>query len=457
MSIVHKSPNGVRPPEGTDPPDVEPDRSPVGATRPGATEDPSDSGAPTEEGVPDTGQSPAQAVGLIRYGGRSLVDGAVDLARVGLSRLRPLLPSRVRSMRNRRLAVVLLMVVAVVFALVVAALSVAASLLGGPTAVVVATATPSVIDNQPGGVGVLSASPQHVATVSLNVQGVTAPIQVTAVDTLTGEQVVKGASLLQLNPEPFEQNRLQVEATLQQSVASLAAAKTAAATGSVSGSGDAYLDVEIPTLQGQVALDQQLLQIADGNSTSIVAPISGYVSYVRVTPGQVVTPGANLIEVVDPTTVVVSSGMQLSDLQSIAAGDKATVTPSQLPGVHLHGTVVAVSATAANGGLEGTVVVSATNTPGHPVPIGTQAFVSIVAPVHAGVSVPTVAVLNAELTPSVAVVHDGRVHFQTVQLGATDATRTQIVSGLRAGQTVAINNLQMLTDGDKVAATQGGP
>ena len=44
------------------------------------------------------------------------------------------------------------------------------------------------------------------------------------------------------------------------------------------GSGNAYLAVQVPTSEGQVALDQQLLQIADGNSTSITAPIAGYVS-----------------------------------------------------------------------------------------------------------------------------------------------------------------------------------
>ena len=53
-------------------------------------------------------------------------------------------------------------------------------------------------------------------------------------------------------------------------------------------------------------------------------------------------PGASLVQIVNPAQVVVNAGMQLSDLQSIAVGDAATITPSQLPDVHLHGTVVAV-------------------------------------------------------------------------------------------------------------------
>ena len=126
-----------------------------------------------------------------------------------------------------------------------------------------------------------------------------------------------------------------------------------------------------------MAIDQQLLQIAEGNSSSLTAPIAGYVSNVRITPGQTVNPGSTLLQIVDPSQVQVTAGMQLSDLQSITAGDQATITPSQLPGVHLHGTVVAVSPAAANGGLEGTVVVSAPNLAGHPVPIGSQTLVGV--------------------------------------------------------------------------------
>jgi membrane fusion protein (multidrug efflux system) len=392
--------------------------------------------------------------GLIRYGLREIGAGLVDLVVSGLDHLRGRLPTRLRTVSRQRLAVVLVVVVALVLGVAAAAAPKLAARLGGPTSVVVSTAAPAVINSQPGGVGSISAAPQDIATVSLNVQGVTAPIQITAVDVLANQLVAAGAPLLQLDPTPFEQNLLQVKTTLEQSEQALASAKAAAAVASSSSGG--YLAVQIPTLAGQVALNQQLVGIAEGNSTTITSPIAGYVSQVRVAPGQVVNPGNTLVQVVNPTQVVVNAGMQLSDLPSITVGDTATITPSQLPGVHLHGTVAAISAAATGDGLEGTVVVTAPNLATHPVPIGTQSIVNIAAPLKATVSVPTLAVLNVQIAPVVGVIRHDRVHFQPVRIGASDGTRTQILSGLASGDRVAVSNMQYLTDGDKVRPASGG-
>jgi RND family efflux transporter MFP subunit len=392
--------------------------------------------------------------GLIRYGLHEIGAGLADLLVAGLDVLRGRLPTRLRTVSRKRLAVVLVVVAALVIGVAAVAAPKLAARLGGPTSVVVSTAAPAVINNQPGGVGSISAAPQDIATVSLNVQGITAPIQVTAVDVLANQLVTAGAPLLQLNPTAFEQNLLQVKTTLEESEQTLASARAAAVSATASSGG--YLAVQIPTLAGQVALNQQLFEIAEGNSTTITSPISGYVSQVRVGPGQVVSPGNTLVQVVNPTQIVVNAGMQLSDLPSITVGDAVTITPSQLPGVHLHGTVAAISAAATGDGLEGTVVVTAPNLSTHPVPIGTQSIVNIAAPLKAAVSVPTLAVLNVQIAPVVGVIRHDRIHFQPVRIGASDGTRTQILSGLAPGDRVAVSNMQYLTDGDKVRPASGG-
>ncbi len=404
---------------------------------------------------PESEEQVPNGTGHIRYGVREIGTGLVDLSRPGLGLVRRHLPKRMRTISQRRLVLVLVLVCALVLGVAVAAASIVTSALRGPASVVVATAGPAVIDSQPGGVGSISAAPQDIATVSLNVQGVTAPIQITSVDVLASQLVAAGAPLVQLNPTPFEQNVRGIRLTLEQDQAALASAQ-AAANASASSAGG-YLAVQVPTLEGQVAIDEQLLQIAEGNSNSITAPIAGYISSVRVSPGQIVNPGASLVQIVNPAQVVVNAGMQLSDLQSIAVGDAATITPSQLPDVHLHGTVVAVSAAATGDGLEGTVVVSAANLADHPVPIGTQSIVNVSAPQHAAVSVPTLAVLNVQIAPVVGVIRHSRIYFQPVEIGASDGTRTQILSGLQSGQQVAVSNMQLLTDGDKVRESSGGP
>jgi RND family efflux transporter MFP subunit len=400
--------------------------------------------------------SPLHGTTRIRYGARQIGTGSTDLARDTLDSLRRHLPRRLRTISRGALVLALVLVLAGILVAAGVATRAVVTRLKGPANVAVATAGPAVIQNTPGGVGTIQAAPQNVATVSLDVQGVTAPIEVTAVDVIANQQVAAGAPLLQLDPVPFEQDLQQVQLALQQSRQTLASAEAALANQQTAGSGGAYLSVQVPTLQGQVALNEQLLQIAEGNATAITAPIAGYVSQVHVATGQVVRSGQNLMQVVDPSQVLVDAGMQLSDLQAISPGDTATITPSQLPGVHLQGTVVAVSAAASGDGLEGTVVVTAPNVPTHPVPIGTQSIVNVSAPTTAAVSVPSLAVLNVDLAPVVGVVSHDRIHFQPVQIGASDGSRTQILSGLAVGQVVAVSNMQELSDGDKVRPSVGG-
>jgi hypothetical protein len=74
----------------------------------------------------------------------------------------------------------------------------------------------------------------------------------------------------------------------------------------------------------------------------------------------------------------------------------------------------------------------------------------------AAVSVPAVAVMNSDLQTGVFVLRNGRAHFQAVTVGASDADRVQIVSGLKVGQTVAVSNMQTLTDGEKVRVLADG-
>ena len=126
----------------------------------------------SEEGVPN-------GTGHIRYGVREIGTGLADISRPGLGLVRRHLPKRMRTISQRRLVVVLALVCALILGLAVVAATTVRGILKGPASVVVATAAPAIIDSQPGGVGSISAAPQDIATVSLNVQGVTAPIQIT--------------------------------------------------------------------------------------------------------------------------------------------------------------------------------------------------------------------------------------------------------------------------------------
>jgi hypothetical protein len=115
-----------------------------------------------------------------------------------------------------------------------------------------------------------------------------------------------------------------------------------------------------------------------------------------------------------------------------------------------------VSAISSAGGLDGTIVIQAQNSAPNPIPIGTQVFVHVKATQQAAISVPAVAVMNSDLQAAVFVLQYGHVHFQPVQVGASDASRVQIISGLQAGDQVVESNMQSLTDGEKVRVHASG-
>ncbi len=372
---------------------------------------------------------------VVREGVRETGHGAGMLIRSGWTWLRSRLPGAQSSRGLLAWAVAALVVV-------LALVAVAVDVMQKTPSVVVATAGPAMINAQPGGVGTTVPAQNLSFSVSLNVDGITAPVVVTGVNVINGSRVQKGQALLSLDPSSLEQNLASVKAQLAAAQLELADAEASGGTGSL---------LPIASLLGQVAVDQQLVAIAQGNSTTISAPISGFVINLTVQPGQAVRPGTVMLQIVDTAQIDVSAGLQLSDMQAVAVGQPAVVVPTGLVGVHMPGTVVAINPTATGGGLQGSVVIETDNLATNPLPIGTQVFVRITARRHAAVSVPVLAVQNLDLAPAVFVVSHGRVHITPVGVGASDSHRVQILSGLSAGQVVAESNTQLLTNGEKVA------
>jgi len=391
-----------------------------------------------EPATEDPDGSRPDGMGLIRHGAGQIGLGTAVLARSAWTRVRAKLPGAQSSLGLGAWAVAALVVV-------VALVAVAAGVAQKTASVVVATAGPATINAKPGGVGTTAPAQNLSFAVGLNIDGLTAPVTVTGVNVINGSNVQKGQTLLAIDPAPLEQNVAKVKYELTSAQLALAAEELSAGSGHSPGS--LY---PIPVLQGEVAIDQQLLAVAEGNSSTIEAPISGSVTNLNVQPGQVVRPGATLLQIVNTSQIDVTAGLQLSDMQAVAVGQPADVVPTGLVGVHLPGTVVAINSSATGGGLQGSVVIATNNVPSNPLPIGTQVFVRITATRHAAVSVPTIAVQNLDLAPAVFVVSHGHVHVTPVEVGAVDSNRAQILSGLSAGEVVAESNTQLLTNGEQV-------
>jgi RND family efflux transporter MFP subunit len=360
-----------------------------------------------------------------------------------------------RRMTERQARIVLAALVVVLVVAVTGGAVVARSVLSGSPKVILTTAGPSKIINQPGGVGSLTEAPNNSFTVSLNLAGVQDAIfSVSQVDVVNGADVSTGTPLLRIDPTLLAQHAAQFQSQLASALQSLAAAEQAPPSKTTLGT--ATRAQETAALSEQVTYAQNLVAIAQGATSVISAPTNGYVTGLTLQPGQVIGAGQQILQIVNPSLLDVSANLLLSDIQTVVPGDSAVVVPTGIPGVQLPGTVVAVSAVSSSGGLEGSVIIQCQNAAKNPVPVGAQVFVHIDAIHSAAVSVPAVAVMNSDLAPAVFVLRHGRVYFQKVTVGATDARRDEILTGLRAGDVVVESNMQSLTDGERVRVAGTG-
>ncbi len=346
-----------------------------------------------------------------------------------------------------QLRVVLAVLAVVILAVVAAGGMVARSVLAKTPGIVYTTAGPAQITNQPGGVGTLEDAPNESFTVSINLAGIQDAIfSISQVDVTNGSEVAVGTPLVQIDPTLLVQNAAQFQSQLVSAQQALATAEQTPPSATANAQAEAQ---QIAALAEQVAYDRQLVAIAQGKTTTITSPTTGVVTGLSSQPGQIVTAGEPILEIIDPAVVDVSASLLLTDIQTVAPGQPADVAPTGLPGIHLKGTVLTVSAISSAGGLDGTVIIQAQNTLA-PVPIGTQVFVHVLAAQSVPVAVPAIAVMNIDLEPSVFVLRHGRAYIQPVSIGASDATKVQITSGLHAGEAVVESNMQSLTNGERI-------
>lgn len=193
----------------------------------------------------------------------------------------------------------------------------------------------------------------------------------------------------------------------------------------------------------QIQIDQvnvdSLQHQVDG--TTLTAPIPGIVSQVNVKAGQAVSTSSTTYAIVifSPGSYNVTGTVSDSQVNLVAVGQGAQVTPAgstqALPGKI---TSIAPAATVSSGVATFAVTAQLTDT-SNAVRPGMSASVNIVINqvVHV-LTVPTSAVHTTAAGSTVQVLVNGVPSSISVQTGASDPTRIQIVSGLQLNQVVVI-------------------
>jgi RND family efflux transporter MFP subunit len=320
--------------------------------------------------------------------------------------------------------------------------------------VVVDTATARTVIDHPGGTGLTAA-------------GLSVPVSVdfrdlvTAVDVTVGQVVTHGQPLLTMDPKPFA-NQVSALRTKEQLVTA-EIANTQQRIAIAQSKGDqataSTLSAQIGTYRGEFVIYEQQIAIAQGHSTQILAPIDGEIGEVKIAPNAFASPGQILLTVVDTSKIDVSASLPITDRPFVTMGAPATISVTPPPGstasgTVLSGTVTEIAAGASGNGTVFQATVEAANTATESVLLGLQAYARITVDRAAPVVVSKLAVLDPDTNPTVYVVDaNNQVHPHSVQVGVSDGTYDQIVSGLNPGDLCVIVGNQLLTDGSRVRVT----
>jgi multidrug efflux pump subunit AcrA (membrane-fusion protein) len=145
------------------------------------------------------------------------------------------------------------------------------------------------------------------------------------------------------------------------------------------------------------------------------------------------------VEIVNTNSLTMTVAFSESDISNIKVGQPATVTLDALPGVELAARVTQISPVGTTS--SGVVSYSSTltlNQNDSQVKAGMSASASVITGQAQGVTVPNAAVTGASSLGTVNVLSNGKTTQQQVVVGMRGDSRTQIISGLKAGQQLVI-------------------
>lgn len=222
----------------------------------------------------------------------------------------------------------------------------------------------------------------------------------------------------------------------------------------------ARADVEAAASAIQVTAEEARSIEALFAYTKIEAPFDGVITRRHIDTGALTKAGASA----EPLFVVARSDILtvVADVPELFAaevtpGDRVTVELQALKGKVIEGKVTRTAWALDPKTRTLRVEVDLPNPDGKLRP-GLYAYATVVAEEHTDVlTVPSTAPVREKDKAICVVVVDGKAARRPVELGLSDGTRTEIVSGLEAGDTVVKANAASLVDGQPLEAVKPPP
>lgn len=330
-----------------------------------------------------------------------------------------------------------------------------------PTAVVVgpenvAIAKQDEITNGPEISGSLDAALD--ATIRAQVSG---PVLETLVD--VGQQVQKGQLLMRIDDSAIREQVLSARAAVTTSQSNLDVAQHNAQRSRTLLQAGAIAQRDLETSENAAAAARAQLEnakalLANAEKqqayTRVVAPFSGAVSQRQANPGDVVSPGTALITIVDPASMRLEASVPSDQLVAVHLGMSVDFTVRGYPGRTFIGRVTRISPSADPATRQVPVVVTIPNV-GRALVAGLFADGRVESERRLATVIPTSAVDERGVRPSVVRLRAGRAERVEVALGVRDAAteRVAVTSGIMPGDTVLTGSAIGITVGTPVKVT----
>jgi len=182
---------------------------------------------------------------------------------------------------------------------------------------------------------------------------------------------------------------------------------------------------------------------------NVRAPFAGTVYYLPVSVSEYVEPGAMLLEMADLTKLQVRAYFDEPELGALRVGMPVAIKWDALPGREWHGRILHMPSTIITYTTRnvGEVLISVDDADGKLLP-NTNVRVTVTEQqLNQVLTIPREALHSEGGRDYVYLLRGGTLHRQDVTKGALNLTQVQIVSGLRAGDTVALST----TNGEPLA------
>lgn len=184
--------------------------------------------------------------------------------------------------------------------------------------------------------------------------------------------------------------------------------------------------------------------------TTVRAGIAGVVLKRDVYPGDLATPGKELLQLGDPARLRVTATVDERDIPRVAVGQPAVMSSDAMPGRVIHGHVTEI--TPAGDPNQRAFRVRILPDDRKPLPLGLTLEVNIVVRKDgSGITVPNAALVDGH---AIWVVIDGHARRRPVTIGARAGQRTEIRTGLVPGDIVIAAADPQIHEGGRVRPLQ---